>query len=141
MELRQHRAWQSWSLGCLSRHATGWIPCDKDDGSCEKQDGLEGIHGTFTEGGVGCEACHGPGAQHAANPYLVAVKIDRSPEACGKCHRRGGVEKIDASGGLIKHHEQYEELFQGKKHSMRCIDCHNPHQSAKFADVTVNPDK
>jgi hypothetical protein len=126
---------------CGSCHTTGWIPCPVGDATCEHQDGLAGMAGSFEEPGVQCEACHGPGNLHAANPYLVDIKIDRDAEACGSCHRRGAVETIDAGGGFIKHHEQWEEQFQSKKHSMRCIDCHDPHASSKFADAVVNPNK
>jgi hypothetical protein len=52
---------------------------------------------------------------------------------CGQCHRRGEVTEIDASDGFIKHHEQYEELFESKKRVMRCVDCHNPHETVKYA--------
>ena len=47
--------------------------------------------------------------------------------ACGDCHFRGVVEEVDASGGLIKHHEQYEELFQSKHVTIDCVTCHDPH--------------
>lgn len=126
---------------CGSCHTTGWVPCDVGDDSCEHQDGLEGMAGSFFKGGVQCEACHGPGSQHADNPYFVGIKVDRDPEACGKCHRRSDVEDVDAKGGFIKHHEQYEELFGSKKHAMQCVNCHDPHKSAKFADPDVNPEK
>jgi hypothetical protein len=36
-------------------------------------------------------------------------------------------EEVDASGGFIKHHEQYEELFQSKHLTLECVDCHDPH--------------
>ena len=36
-------------------------------------------------------------------------------------------EAVDASGGFIKHHEQYEELFQSKHITINCVVCHDPH--------------
>ncbi len=54
--------------------------------------------------------------------------IVRDSELCGKCHRRGDVENVDAKDGFIEHHEQYEELFQSKHLSLKCVVCHNPHQ-------------
>jgi len=61
------------------------------------------------------------------------MKIDRDGEACGRCHRRGDVTEIDAGGGFIKHHEQFEEMFQSAKRVMNCVDCHDPHQTVKYA--------
>ncbi len=126
---------------CGGCHTTGWIPCPVGDSSCVHQDDMPGMAGSFVAPGVQCEACHGPGSAHVDNPYMVKPRIDRDSEACGKCHRRDAIELVDASGGFIKHHEQWEEMFQSSKHSMRCIDCHDPHASSKFADVAINPDK
>ncbi|MDM8529221.1 multiheme c-type cytochrome [Anaerolineales bacterium HSG24] len=112
---------------CGPCHTTNYQP----DGH---QDDLPGITGTWSETGVQCEECHGPGSQHNEDPYLVKMKIDRDSEQCGQCHIRGDVESINASGGFIKHHEQYEELFESKKRLMRCVDCHNPHETVKNAN-------
>jgi hypothetical protein len=106
---------------CGSCHTTGYSPRGN-------QNGLPGLIGTWAEAGVQCEACHGPGSLHAQNPMGVALKIDRDPEFCGKCHRRGDVTEVDASGGFIQHHEQYEELFQSKHLTINCVTCHNPHE-------------
>jgi len=106
---------------CGSCHTTGYKP----EGH---QDDLPGIVGTWSEPGIQCESCHGPGSNHVSNPYGVAMKIDRDSELCGACHSRGAVEVIDASGGFIKHHEQYEELFQSKHSALSCVTCHDPHQ-------------
>jgi hypothetical protein len=105
---------------CGSCHTTGYKPTGN-------QDGMEGIVGTWAEPGIQCEECHGPGSLHADNPYGIAVKVDRDPELCGKCHRRGAVEAVDAKGGFIEHHEQYEELFQSKHITLDCVTCHDPH--------------
>ena len=106
---------------CGPCHTTGYKP----EGN---QDGLAGLVGVWSEPGVWCEECHGPGSNHAGDPYGVAMKVDRTSEACGSCHSRGDVESINASGGFIKHHEQYEELFQSKHRALSCIACHDPHQ-------------
>jgi hypothetical protein len=114
---------------CGACHTTGYVP----EGN---QDGLPGLIGTWTEDGIQCEACHGPGGNHVNDPYLVAMDVTRDSELCGQCHIRGDVTEIDASGGFIKHHEQYEELFESKKRVMNCVDCHNPHQTVKYAAET-----
>jgi len=80
---------------------------------------------------------------HADNPRGVALDIDRDSEQCGLCHLRGGSEEVNASGGFIKHHEQYEELFQSKHISLDCVVCHDPHagvvqlRKAQQSDPTV----
>ncbi|MCB0132318.1 MAG: hypothetical protein KDD78_15765, partial [Caldilineaceae bacterium] len=111
---------------CGSCHTTGYIP----EGN---QDGLPGLIGVWSEDGIGCEACHGPGSNHVNDPYVVAMDIDRDSELCGQCHMRGDVTEVDAADGFIQHHEQYEELFESKKRVMRCVDCHNPHETVKYA--------
>jgi hypothetical protein len=121
---------------CGTCHTTGYSP----EGN---QDGLPGLIGTWTEPGIRCEECHGPGSQHAANPQGVQMTIDRDPELCGQCHIRGAVEEVNAKGGFIRHHEQYEELFQSKHITLDCVVCHDPHvgviqlRQAQEADPTV----
>jgi len=105
---------------CGSCHTTGYSP----EGN---QDDLPGLVGTWTEGGVHCEACHGPGSLHAENPRGVRLVIERDSEQCGECHVRDAPEAVNASGGFIKHHEQYEELFQSKHVALTCVTCHDPH--------------
>jgi predicted CXXCH cytochrome family protein len=105
---------------CGSCHTTGYSP----NGS---QDDMPGIVGTWAQEGIRCEACHGPGGLHITDPAGYAMQIERDAELCGECHRRGEVEDVDAKGGFIEHHEQYEELFQGKHLALKCVDCHDPH--------------
>ena len=51
--------------------------------------------GHYADDGVGCEACHGPGARHAETKARVDVvhPVKRSPEealaVCGQCHDDG----------------------------------------------------
>ncbi len=106
---------------CGTCHTTGYSP----EGN---QDDLPGIVGTWAEPGIQCEACHGPGSLHVANPRGVALQVERDSEMCGECHRRGDVESVNAKGGFIEHHEQYEELFQGKHVTINCVICHDPHE-------------
>jgi len=109
---------------CGPCHTTGYKPTGN-------QDNLPGIVGTWAEPGIQCEACHGPGSLHAANPYGIKAEVVRDSELCGKCHRRGQVEMVDAKGGFIEHHEQYEELFQSKHVILKCSICHDPHAGVK----------
>ena len=108
---------------CGTCHTTGYSSWPPD----AHQDDMPGMVGTFSEGGIHCEACHGPGSLHAEDPHGVALKVDRSGDSCGDCHRRDGQEAVNAGGGFIKHHEQYEELFQSKHVTIDCVVCHDPH--------------
>jgi len=108
---------------CGTCHTTGYSGWPPD----ARQDDLPGLVGTWSEGGIQCEACHGPGSLHAANPHGVAMEVDRTSDLCGECHERGAQESVNASKGFIKHHEQYEELFQSKHITIDCVVCHDPH--------------
>jgi hypothetical protein len=105
---------------CGTCHTTGYSP----EGN---QDGLPGLIGTWAQPGIHCEECHGPASNHVEYPMSFALKVDRDAEACGDCHMRGEIEEVDAKGGFIQHHEQYEELFQGKHVTVDCVVCHDPH--------------
>ena len=91
------------------------------------QDGKPGLIGTWAFNGIQCEECHGPGGTHVNSPRNVNMVIDRSNEGCGKCHIRGSVNKIPASSGYIKHHEQWNEMFTTKHSTLQCVTCHEPH--------------
>ncbi|RME70235.1 MAG: hypothetical protein D6784_17025 [Chloroflexi bacterium] len=111
---------------CGSCHTTGYS-------TQGNQDGLPGLIGTWALPGIQCEECHGPASRHVNDPEREPMQIIRDGEFCGRCHSRGEVTEIDASGGFIKHHEQYEELFESKKRVMDCVDCHDPHQTVKYS--------
>jgi hypothetical protein len=108
---------------CGTCHTTGYSAWPAD----AHQDDLPGLIGTWTEDGVFCEECHGPASLHIESPRGISMEVDRSSEQCGECHSRGSVEEVNASGGFIKHHEQYEELYQSKHLVLDCVDCHDPH--------------
>lgn len=111
---------------CGECHTTGY----KKEG---KQDGLEGIVGTWEAPGIQCEACHGPGSDHIKSGDKAKIKVDKASSACGKCHIRGTKEKIPAGKGFIQHHEQYNEMLAGHHKGLDCVTCHNPHKKAEFS--------
>ena len=140
---------KKYNYACFKCHTTG------GDTEGTWLDGVDGL-GTFSEGGIGCESCHGPGGLHIAGPTTANIDrvyefahIDNSigglevdgvvqtpdPDGddvvflCGTCHNRGYTNKIDASGGFVKHHEQWDEFVNTKhgKGGLTCTTCHNPH--------------
>jgi len=112
---------------CGPCHMTAYSP----EGN---QDGLPGLIGTWAFPGIQCEECHGPGSDHVKNPKTAKLKIDKTSAACGKCHIRGDKDTIPASGGFIRHHEQYNEwLASPHAGNVECVDCHDPHKTSKAA--------
>jgi len=143
----ENESWGDYHAGetkvynCGSCHTTGWVASDDGDAT-NNQDGMEGFLGTFAFGGVHCEKCHGMGSLHAFEPTSYPLVTDDSDYFCGKCHTRGGdngvspgEDIIEASGGFIKHHEQYDEWYNSAHNSKNgpgCNDCHDPHASVVF---------
>jgi hypothetical protein len=106
---------------CGSCHTTGYSPLGN-------QDELPGLVGTWNQEGIRCKECHGNGSLHVQNPQGAPMDVVRDSELCGKCHRRDDVENVNAKGGFIEHHEQYEELYQSKHITINCVTCHDPHK-------------
>ncbi|MDX2472302.1 MAG: multiheme c-type cytochrome [Candidatus Krumholzibacteria bacterium] len=147
----ENQTWSNYHAGetkpydCGGCHTTGWVNSDDGDPS-NNQGGLPGFLGTFFAGGVHCEQCHGEGDAHVSDPLNVDMEVDDTSFSCGKCHSRGGDNGItpgetiiEASGGFIKHHEQYDEWYNSPHNSAfgpGCNDCHNPHASVKFDATT-----
>jgi tetratricopeptide (TPR) repeat protein/nitrate/TMAO reductase-like tetraheme cytochrome c subunit len=49
-----------------------------------------GIHGSWAELNIGCEACHGPGSRHVESSDKADITIDVSNRLCGTCHTTAG---------------------------------------------------
>jgi hypothetical protein len=121
---------------CGSCHTTGWQSFADNGGV--NQDGLAGILGTWEETGITCEECHEPGADHVASQSASDMTVDNSSALCGSCHIRGDAATIPASGGFIRHHEQYNELLAGAhtggSMDVGCNDCHDPHVGVLYGN-------
>ncbi len=172
---------------CGNCHTTGWRRYDAVLND-NRQDNMPLMDGTFFEGGIHCEACHGAGASHAKFTGTITrdAFMPRSDAelgaadagygdavACGECHTRDGERdyptyvsafetalgalpdprpfdmggRIAAKGGMIRHHEQYDEVLGIDPDTLdtvrsggflathgNCTTCHNPHGSAVNAD-------
>lgn len=117
---------------CGRCHTTGWQAGVNPDHA--------GILGTWDATGIQCERCHGDASFHVQAGLTDAerrarIVVDSSASLCGECHVRNtalwnGVPAVEASGGFIRHHEQYEELQASGAHAnLECVSCHEPHRS------------
>lgn len=122
---------------CVSCHVTNFDPQKK----------------TWTELGVGCESCHGPGGDHADSMDAADIvdlrKLDSKKRAmvCGQCHAFGtdptGKMAFSVSfvpGDDLAEHFKIQEpgesaentqynTFTASKHAeaMTCTSCHDTH--------------
>lgn len=108
------------SFTCGTCHTTGY----SNGGS---QDDLPGIVGTWTQPGVRCERCHGPGSLHANNPKGVRMLVERDSGLCRECHEYVPTANLDVKNGFIQHSDQYGDLSQSKHQILDCLTCHDPH--------------
>ena len=106
----------------------------------------------LVEEGIGCEACHGGGREHAADPRVhpsfvpTAPWLEVSPRpstpqainhACARCHQvlfsrypftwEGGRRDSAAGGSHINSGEARDFLLGGCAQQMACTACHDPH--------------
>lgn len=91
-----------WNTQCATCHTTGYRITDYDEKSKKT------LKSEFSELGVGCEACHGPGAKHIAakksdkkktilNPARLGAQAQS--KVCGYCHSRVETEKWHTAQG------------------------------------------
>ena len=122
---------------CGSCHTTNWVANETPEDLSGNQGGLPGMWGKFDAGGIHCEQCHGNSG--GDGHFTGHDRIDDSAEACGLCHHRetqpydGQPNVIPASGGFIKHHEQWNESQASPHKDKKCVDCHNPHKRGEFS--------
>ena len=118
-------------LRCFRCHSTG--PLALGDGLAIEPDEL----------GVQCEACHGPGGDHAAraasgdlqDPAIVhpgKLEPDEFLQACGQCHRPpdGDPSEIDYRDPWnVRHQPVYlvRSTCYQQSGALTCIRCHDPH--------------
>ena len=96
----------SFDLRCAGCHAVGFAI----EEGVDRWDLVASGDAPAPERGVGCEACHGPGADHAAaadGRALLIHQPGRQPaglgtRACARCHQRaeGDVHPLSAAPGL-----------------------------------------
>ena len=125
--------------------------------SCHSTGGVSGgqVHFDKITPGIRCEACHGPGGQHAAagkagepnaklifNPGRLSGD-ELSQDFCGSCHR--GNDEFSLLKGMEINNVRFQpyRIFHSKCYSddrrISCTSCHDPHvplkQDAAFYDA------
>jgi len=65
---------------------------------------------------VNCEACHGPGVEHTIKRSKDTIEINRTRDACLKCH-------LDIGGRNV-----IEVVNETHNPGILCVVCHNPHK-------------
>ncbi len=88
-----------WETVCATCHTTGYRLLSYDASRPQEQ------KHSYSEKAVGCEACHGPGAQHVKAPskktiYSFAGKsVEQQTLVCGYCHIRGENDRFKTAQG------------------------------------------
>lgn len=100
---------------CGKCHTSGYDP----DGS---QDEFPGLSGSWVQGGVTCEGCHGPGRDHVKSRSADDILTDTSEGFCLGCHRGNDGHPLPGFG----------DVYLGNSHSGSCGMCHDPHVSFKY---------
>ena len=105
---------------CAACHTTGY-------NSSTTQTNLPGLPGSWAEPGIQCEACHGPGSLHIANPRGIRMIVERDAALCNECHLGNVQQQVEAQDGFILHQDHVGGLFQSKHIILDCVLCHDPH--------------
>ncbi|MFQ5491928.1 MAG: multiheme c-type cytochrome [Phycisphaerae bacterium] len=116
---------------CFVCHTTGAERFEDNGG--RRQGNRPGIGGTWAEGRVGCEACHGPGSRHIPAPEQGNITVDSSAKLCGTCHSQGDPpEQILVEEGFLLGNQQFAEVQASPHADFNCTVCHDPHRSVTY---------
>jgi tetratricopeptide (TPR) repeat protein len=111
------------ALRCFRCHTTGPVSLAADGAI------------NWTEAGVQCESCHGPGAEHVKKPVPTTIVNPRrfSPaelnDYCGDCHRTAA----DITDWGLSWNSRHEPAFLSQsrcfeKAAVSCLTCHSAHK-------------
>jgi hypothetical protein len=121
-----------YTFDCFKCHVVN--PQPQDPAAPLFQENRQGILGTWSESGVMCEACHGPGSKHAPDPEARRMFVDSTNSTCARCHTEGSdPNTIVVLDGYITFDTQYAELLSaGDMSGFNCTVCHDPHVSVTY---------
>lgn len=134
----------SYTFSCYKCHTTGASKTKTTDFQA-----YPGIEGSWAEGGIGCEGCHGPAKAHTTNPSNKPPK--EGLNTCNNCHARDRNDGTTTfpwnnrvewqartvgttSTGFIRHREQGDMMLASKhgKAGFTCATCHDAHKGVYF---------
>ncbi len=111
----------SYQRNCAACHTSQLRLTRLDDATMQKA--------AFREGGVNCEMCHGPSADHVAlkkgsggapGPPLRFSKLDpfEATMVCGQCHRQSALRNLGQNGEMnYKHDPPYFDRLLNQPYS------------------------
>lgn len=121
----------AFDYACWQCHTTG--AQDGTDDLSTHQDGLPGAKGTFHEVGIRCEACHGPGAEHAAMPTRDNIVYDPGTGPSGTTPTRMVVNDNDDLPPLIVSPGSGRSRQADRLRALTCGECHTREGLGKIA--------
>lgn len=112
--------------GCLGCHTVGF----------GESDGFTSREATPNLAGVQCENCHGPAADHAANPGDATLRptINQASTLCGECHTGAHHATFD-EWNLSKHSTAIATLQTNTHASDSCLNCHSQDYRSALAEA------
>jgi len=123
---------------CFACHSTGYLQIGEDKSVVP------------SELGVHCEVCHGPSAEHVANPRSAHPRNPGRMNGielnalCGSCHRAqsSAEDTPDLRDPWNSRHQPLllaaSACFQKSNGRLTCIGCHSPHKPLELNASSYN---
>jgi predicted CXXCH cytochrome family protein len=99
------------------------------------------------EAGIGCEACHGPGKNHASSGDKTKIVSTKAADVCGKCHTGPTPAIIDPTKTVPEtgpNHRMIYNMWAASGHNKAnvvCVSCHDPHNSTNPKQLVMEKEE